>query len=72
MDCEELENRQLPFLLHLSKERFHSGDQHLCKFIGTKERVYIRKEVNSLRIGLGRQHGRRLGRHGGHIGVPKQ
>ena len=28
-------------------ERFHSGVQHLCKFIGTKERVYIRKEFSS-------------------------
>ena len=28
-------------------ECFHSRDQHLCKFIGTKESVYIRKEFNS-------------------------
>ena len=34
-------------------ERFHSSGQHLCKFIGTKESVYIRKEFNSHRIGLG-------------------
>ena len=26
---------------------FHSRGQHLCKFIGTKESVYIRKEFNS-------------------------
>ena len=32
--------------------------QHLCKFIGTKESVCIRKEFNSQRIGLGSQHGR--------------
>ena len=40
-------------------ECFHSRDQHLCKFIGTKESVCIRKEFNSQRIGLGHQHGRR-------------
>ena len=40
-------------------ERFHSRDQHLCKFIGTKESVYIRKEFISHRIGLEHQHGRR-------------
>ena len=39
---------------------FHSRDQHLCKFIGTKESVCIRKEFNSQRIGLGHQHGRRF------------
>jgi len=39
-------------------ERFHSRGQQPCKFIGTKESVYIRKEFNSRRIGLGRQHGR--------------
>ena len=32
----------------------------LCKFIGTKESVYIRKEFNSHRTGLGHQHGRRF------------
>ena len=31
-------------------DRFHSRGQHLCKFIGTKESVYIRKEFNSHRI----------------------
>ena len=41
-------------------ERFHSRDQHLCKFMGTKESVYIRKEINSHRIGLEHQHGRRF------------
>ena len=30
---------------------FHSRGQHLCKFIGTKESVYIRKEFNSHRTG---------------------
>ena len=39
---------------------FHSRGQHLCKFIGTKESVYIRKEFNSHRTGLGHKHGRRL------------
>ena len=41
-------------------ERFHSRGQHLCKFIGAKESVYIRKEFSSLRIGFGHQHGRRF------------
>ena len=41
-------------------DRFHSRGQHLCKFIGTKESVYIRKEFNSHRIGLGHQHGCRF------------
>ena len=44
----------------LSIECFHSRGQHLCKFIGTKESVCIRKEFNSQRIGLGHQHGRRF------------
>ena len=47
-------------------ECFHSHGQHLCKFIGTKESLCIRKEYNPQRIGLGHQHGRRfivLGRH---------
>ena len=34
--------------------------QHLCKFIGTKESVRIRKVFNAHRIGLGHQHGRRF------------
>ena len=41
-------------------ECFHSRGQHLCKFIGTKENVYIRKEFISHRTGLGHQHGRRF------------
>ena len=41
-------------------ECFHSRGQHLCKFIGTKESVCIRKEFNSHRIGLGHQHGGRF------------
>ena len=40
-------------------ERFHSRGQHLCKFIGTKESVYIRKAFNFNRNGLEHQHGRR-------------
>ena len=31
-------------------ERFQSCDQHLYKFMGTEEIVYIRKELNSHRI----------------------
>ena len=41
-------------------QRFHSRGQRLCIFIGTKESVFIRKEFNSHRIGLGHQHGRRF------------
>ena len=41
-------------------ECFHLRGQHQCKFLGTKESVCIRKEFNSQRIGLGRQHGRRF------------
>ena len=37
----------------LSVERFHSRGQNLCKFIETKESVYIRREFNSCRICLG-------------------
>ena len=39
---------------------FQSRGQHLCKFIGTKESVYRRKEFKSHRIRLGHQHGRRF------------
>ena len=39
-------------------ERFHLRGQHLCKFMGTKEIFYIRKETNSHRIRLERQYGR--------------
>ena len=41
-------------------ERFHSRGKHLCKFIGTKESVYIRKDFNSQRIFSVHQHGRRF------------
>ena len=41
-------------------ECFHSRAKHLCKFIGTKESVCIRKEFNSHRTGLRHQHGRRF------------
>ena len=48
------------FSVSTSVERFHPRGQHLCNFIGTKESVYIRQELNSQRIGLKHQHGRRL------------
>ena len=41
-----------------NKASFRSRDQLLCKFIGTKESVYIRKEFNSHKTGLEHQHGR--------------
>ena len=37
-------------------ERFHSRGQQVCKFNGTIESVYIRKEFNSHRIGSEGQH----------------
>ena len=37
----------------VSIECFHSRRQHLCKFIGTKESVCIRKEFSCQRISLG-------------------
>ena len=50
-------------------ERFHSRGQRLCKLIGTKENICIRKKFNSHRTGLGHQHGRRFivleNQHGG-------
>jgi len=41
-------------------ERFHSRGQQPCKFFGTKESFYIRKEFNSQRISVKHQHGRRF------------
>ena len=41
-----------------NKASFRSRDQLLCKFIGTKESVYLRKEFNSHKTGLEHQHGR--------------
>ena len=41
-------------------KRFHSRGQNLCKFIVSKESVYIRKEFNSHKIGLEHQYGRRF------------
>ena len=51
--------RVTKFSLYL-KRCFHSRGQHICKFIGTKESVCIRKGCNSQRTGLGHQHGRRF------------
>ena len=41
-------------------ECFYSHGQHICKFLGTKESVCIRKEFNSQRTGLGHQNGHRF------------
>ena len=38
-------------------ECMQSSVQQPCKFNGTKESVYIRKELNVSRIGLVQQHG---------------
>ena len=48
------------YIAQTSIECFHSPGQHICKFIGTKESICIRKEFNSHRTGLGHQHGRRF------------
>ena len=53
-------SQQKSHLKAIMIECFHSSGQHLCKFIGTKESVCIRKEFNSHRTGLGHQHGRRF------------
>ena len=41
----------LPYFFPINKllfiERFHSRGHHLCKFIGTKESIYIREEIKS-------------------------
>ena len=52
--------RKIFYILINLIECFHSHGQHLCKFIGIKESVCIRKEFNSHRIGLGHQHGHRF------------
>ena len=39
--------------------RFLSSDQQLCKFLGTKESFYMRKQFNHDRPFLVDQHGRR-------------
>ena len=36
---------------------FHSRGQHLCKFIGTKESVYISKDSTPTGLGLGHKYG---------------
>ena len=51
---------RVPSVVAGAIECFHSRGQHLCKFIGTKESVCIRKEFNSHCTGLGHQHGRRF------------
>ena len=46
--------------MELTIERMYSRVKQPCKFIGTKESVYIRKGLTSHVIGLGHQHGGRL------------
>ena len=48
------------FLVYCGYSVFHWCGQHLCKFMGTKESVCIRKEFNSHGTGLGHQLGHRL------------
>ena len=57
INCGFLGNKCIDMLAVLC---FHSRGQHLCKFIGTKESVHIRKEFNSDRTDLGHRHGRRF------------
>ena len=47
------DNYSLTFMELKGIKRFHSRDQQLCKFIGTKGSVYIRKEINSNRYWFG-------------------
>ena len=54
----KLADGRFPFLSFI--ECLHSRGQHLCKFIGTNETVFIRKEFKFQKIGLGHQHGRRF------------
>ena len=44
----------------LAQERFQSRDQHLCRLMGTKVLIYIRKELNSHRICLEHKNSRRF------------
>ena len=46
-----------PFVSSRRPKESHSLGQQLCKIIGTKESVYLRKRSHSRRIGLGHQHG---------------
>ena len=60
--CRICHLHNTPFRNIHAIECFHLRGQHLCKFIGTKESVCIRKEFNSHGgrfIVLGHQYGRR-------------
>ena len=48
------------FSFWMKKASFLHFLNHLCEFIGTKERFCIGKESNSHRISLGHQHGPRF------------
>ena len=59
-DDDDSETQQSWFSLDRSIDCFHSRGQQPCKFIGTKESFYVRKEFNSNmshKIGLVHQHG---------------
>ena len=45
--------------VNIAIDRFLSSDQQLCKFLGTKESFYMRKQFNHDRPFLVHQHGRR-------------
>ena len=49
MFCIKMVNLVI-FYLWFVVERFHSRGQHLCKFIGTNESIYIRRRFISHRI----------------------
>jgi len=51
MRVETVSNTNFVASSHI--ECFYSRGHYLCKFIGTKESVCIRKEFNSQRISLG-------------------
>ena len=44
----------------VERTRMHSRVQQTCKYFGTKESVYIRKELKYHRIDFVQQHGRRF------------
>ena len=61
VNSRSLQTRVVHIYFYVSEYRVFSLTwPDLCKFIGTKESVCIRKEFNSQRIGLGHQHGRRF------------
>ena len=53
LHCMEINCNSIMSSERAAFDRFHSRGQQLCKFIGTKESFYIRREFNSHRIWFG-------------------